>query len=277
MARLLSDKIGAALGQPIIVENRPGGAGGTIGGKSVLGAEPDGYTLLMGSTSAVIIAPLVHKTAGYTAVSFAPVAGLSDDDRSVGLASVCSGQLRRRICQPGEGAAEYAPVRLGRDRRVAASRRRIAEGARGIEISHVPYRGGGPALTGLLGGEVHMFFSALTQMLPYIRDGHLRGLAVTSAARSPLAPEIPTMVESGFDQFVTESITFIVAPPGTPLPIRQQISEAVARALATDEIKQAFAKDGRRRAAGVAGAACSLPGGATGSLVANRRGDEGLG
>ena len=77
MARLLSDKIGAALGQPVIVENRPGGAGGTIGGKSVLTAEPDGYTLLIGSTSAVIIAPLVHKSAGYTAETFAPVAGLS--------------------------------------------------------------------------------------------------------------------------------------------------------------------------------------------------------
>ena len=89
-----------------------------------------------------------------------------------------------------------------------------------------------------------MFFSALTQMLPYIRDGKLRGLAVTSAERSPLAPEIPTMVESGFDQFVTASINFIVAPPGTPIAVRQQISQAVASALASDEIKQAFARMG---------------------------------
>ena len=89
-----------------------------------------------------------------------------------------------------------------------------------------------------------MFFSALTQMLPYIRDGRLKGLAVTSAARSPLAPEIPTMVESGYDQFVTESITFIVAPPGTPLPIRKQIGEAVVRALATDEVKAYMATAG---------------------------------
>jgi tripartite-type tricarboxylate transporter receptor subunit TctC len=113
-----------------------------------------------------------------------------------------------------------------------------------IEISHVPYRGGGPALTGLLGGEVHIFFSALTQMLPYIQGGQLRGLAVTSASRSPLALEIPTMMESGFDQFVTASITFLVAPPGTALSIRQQISEGVARALASDEMKQAFSKMG---------------------------------
>ena len=113
-----------------------------------------------------------------------------------------------------------------------------------IDISHIPYRGGGPALTGLLGGEVHIFFSALTQMLPYVGDGRLRGLAVTSETRSPLAPVIPTMVESGFDHFVTASINFIVAPPGTPLAIRRQLSEAVARALASDEIKQAFSKMG---------------------------------
>jgi tripartite-type tricarboxylate transporter receptor subunit TctC len=113
-----------------------------------------------------------------------------------------------------------------------------------IEMSHVPYRGGGPALTGLLGGEVHMFFSALTQMLPYIRDNRLRGLAVTSDTRSELAPELPTMVESGFDQFVTASVNFFMAPPGTPLAVRQQLSQAVARALTNAQVKDAFAKIG---------------------------------
>ena len=121
MARLLSDKMGAALGQPVIVENRPGGAGGTIGAKSVLTAEPDGYTLLMGSTSAVIIAPLVHKSAGYSSANIRAGCGAFGDDRSPGLASVGTGQLRRRICQLGEVAAGNAEVRLGRDRRVAAS------------------------------------------------------------------------------------------------------------------------------------------------------------
>jgi tripartite-type tricarboxylate transporter receptor subunit TctC len=81
-------------------------------------------------------------------------------------------------------------------------------------------------------------------MLPYIRGGQLRGLAVTSEKRSPLAPELPTMVESGYDQFVTASINFIVAPPGTPLAVRQQLSEAVARALASDEVKETFSKIG---------------------------------
>src|SRR5262252_8176185 len=81
-------------------------------------------------------------------------------------------------------------------------------------------------------------------MLPFIRNGQLRGLAVTSEARSPLAPEIPTMVESGFDGFVTASINFLVAPPGTPMAVRKQLSDAVARALASDDVRQAFAKIG---------------------------------
>jgi tripartite-type tricarboxylate transporter receptor subunit TctC len=113
-----------------------------------------------------------------------------------------------------------------------------------IDIRHIPYRGGGPGLTGLLGGEVHMFFSALPQMLPYIRSGQLRGLAVTSAARSPLAPDIPTMVESGYDQFVTASVNFVLAPPNTPLAIRKQLNDAVAKALASAEVRQAFSRIG---------------------------------
>jgi tripartite-type tricarboxylate transporter receptor subunit TctC len=89
-----------------------------------------------------------------------------------------------------------------------------------------------------------MFFSSVTQMLPYIRDGRLRGLAVTSATRSPLAPDIPTMEESEFDQFVTAGLNFIVTPPGTPIDVRHRLSDAVARALASDQVKAAFAKIG---------------------------------
>ena len=217
MARLLSDKMGAALGQPVIVENRPGGAGGTIGAKSVITADPDGHTLMMGSTSAILIAPLIHKNAGYTSETFAPVAGLSESTEVLAVHPSVAANSVAELVSLAKSQPGMLQVRLGRGWHASAYRRRTAESARQIEMSHIPYRGGGPALTGLLGGEVQMFFSALTQMLPYIRDGRLRGLAVTSETRSPLAPEIPTMVESGFDQFVTASINFIVAPPGTPL------------------------------------------------------------
>jgi len=246
MARLLTDKMAAALGQPVVVENRAGGAGGLIAAKSVIAAEPDGYTVMMGSTSTLLTAPLIYKNAGYNAATFAPVAGVSETAevfavnpsitaRSVAelvsLAKAQPGKLRF-----GSAGTGSLPHLEGELLKVRAQ----------IDMVHVPYRGGGPAVVGLLGNEVQVFFSALTQMLPYIRDDRLRGLAVTSGSRDALAPEIPTMVESGFDQFVTASVNFIVAPPGTPLATRQRISDAVTSALASAEVKDTFAKIGAK-------------------------------
>jgi tripartite-type tricarboxylate transporter receptor subunit TctC len=244
MARLLSDKVGALLGQPIVVENRPGGGGGTIGVKSALSADPDGHTLVMGSTSTILIAPLIYKTAGYTSETFLPVAGLSESAEVLAVhPSVKARTVAELVAlaKSTPGLLTYGSAGIGTLPHIEGE---LLKARTGIDMRHIPYRGGGPALTGLLGGEIQVFFSALPQMLPFIRNGQLRGLAVTSEARSALAPEIPTMVESGFDGFVTASINFLVAPPGTPLAIRQQVSDAVARALASDEIRQAFAKIG---------------------------------
>jgi tripartite-type tricarboxylate transporter receptor subunit TctC len=219
MARLLSDKMGAALGQPVIVENRAGGAGGTIAAKAVMAA-------------------------GYSSDTFAPVAGLSESTEMLAVhPSVQANSVAElvKLAKSQPGMLRYGSAGVGTLPHLEGE---LLKARAQIEMAHVPYRGGGPALTGLLGGEVQIFFSALTQMLPYIRGGQLRGLAVTSEKRSPLAPELPTMVESGYDQFVTASINFIVAPPGTPLAVRQQLSEAVARALASDEVKETFSKIG---------------------------------
>ena len=246
MARLLMDKMSAALGQPVIVENRAGGAGGLIGAKSVLSAEPDGYTVLMGSTSTVLTAPLIYKNPGYSADSFAPVAGLSETAEVLTVnPSVAAHTVAEllSVAKSQPGMLRYGSAGVGSLPHLEGELLKVRAH---IDMVHVPYRGGGPALVGLLGGEVQVFFSALTQMLPYIRDGRLRGLAVTSANRSPLAPEIPTMVESGFDQFVTASVNFIVAPPGTPMPLRLRLSEAVANALNSPELKEAFAKIGAK-------------------------------
>jgi tripartite-type tricarboxylate transporter receptor subunit TctC len=244
MARLVSDKMAALLGQPIVVENRPGGAGGTIGARSVIAADADGYTLLMGSTSSLIIAPLIYKNAGYTSETFAPVAGLAESAEILAVnpaVKATSVAELVRLAKSAPGTLRYGSAGIGTLPHIEGE---LLKARAQIDIRHIPYRGGGPALTGLLGGEIQVFFSALPQMLPFIRGGQLRGLAVTSEARSELAPEIPTMVESGFDGFVTASINFFVAPPGTPMAIRKQVSDAVARALASDDVKQAFAKIG---------------------------------
>jgi tripartite-type tricarboxylate transporter receptor subunit TctC len=246
MARLLMEQMGAALGQPVIVENRPGGAGGLIGARSVISAEPDGYTVLRGSTSTVLIAPLIYKHPGYNAQTFTPVAGLSETCEVLAInPSVAAHSVAELVAlaKAHPGALHYGSAGVGSLPHLEGE---LLKARAHIDMVHVPYRGGGPALIGLLGGEVQVFFSALTQMLPYVRDGRLRGLAVTSAARNPLAPQIPTMEQSGFDQFVTASVNFIVAPPGTPIAVRRRLSDAVARALGSDQVRSAFAKIGAK-------------------------------
>jgi tripartite-type tricarboxylate transporter receptor subunit TctC len=246
MARLLMDKMAAALGQPVIIENRAGGAGGLIAAKSVIAAEPDGYTVMMGSTSTLLTAPLIYKNAGYNAQTFAPVAGVSETAEILAMhPSVAAHTVAELVslAKSQPGALRFGSAGTGSLPHLEGELLKVRAH---IDMIHVPYRGGGPALVGLLGGEIQVFFSALTQLLPYIRDDRLRGLAVTSGTRSQLAPELPTMVESGFDQFVTASVNFIVAPPGTPLSVRQRLSEAVASALASAEVKEAFAKIGAK-------------------------------
>jgi tripartite-type tricarboxylate transporter receptor subunit TctC len=243
MARLLSDKMAANLGQPVIVENR-GGAGGTIGARSVLSAAPDGYTLLMGSTSTLLIAPAIYKNAGYQAGSFAPIARIADSAEVLGVhPSVPAKSVAELVAlaKSKPGTLNFASAGIGTLPHIEGE---LLKARAQIDINHVPYRGGGLALTGLLGGQVEILFTTLTQMLPNIREGRVRGLAVTSPIRATLAPELPTMVESGFDQFIVTSITAIVAPPGTPADIRQQLNKAVVAALASAEVEQALSRTG---------------------------------
>ena len=243
MARLLSDKMAAALGQPVVVDNRPG-AGGTIGARSVAAAEPDGYTLLLGSTSTLLIAPATYRNAGYNAGTFAPVARIADSSEVLAVhpsVSVKSVAELISLAKSRPDALNFASAGNGTLPHIEGE---LLKARAQIEMNHVPYRGGGNALTGLLAGQVQVLFSTLTQMLPYIRDGGLRGLAVTSAVRSKLAPDIPTMVESGFDQFVVTSISALVAPPGTPIDIRRRLNEIVAAALASDDVQQSLARMG---------------------------------
>ncbi len=243
MARLLSEKMASILGQPVIVENRAG-AGGTIGARSVAAAEPDGYTVLMGSTSTLLVAPSIYSNAGYHAGTFAPIARVADSVEVLAVhPSVAAKSVAELVAlaksQPG--ALNFGSAGNGTLPHLEGE---LLKALAKIEMNHVPYRGGGLALTGLLGAQVQVLFSTLTQMLPNIRDGRLRGLAVTGAARSKLAPELPTMVESGFDQFVMTSITAMVAPPGTPIAIRRRLNEAVTGALASDEVERSLALTG---------------------------------
>jgi tripartite-type tricarboxylate transporter receptor subunit TctC len=243
MARLVSDKMAGILGQPVVVENRPG-AGGTIGSKSVAAAEPDGYTLLLGSTSNLLIAPSAYKNAGYTAATFTPISRIADSSEILAVhPSVAAKTVAELVslAKAKPGALNFASAGNGTLPHIEGE---LLKAQAKIEINHVPYRGGANALTGLVAGQVQMMFTVLTQMLPYIQEGKVRGLAIASAKRSERAPDLPTMVESGFPDYVTTSVTAIVAPPNTPAAIRQQLSKAVVASLGSEEAQQVLARLG---------------------------------
>ena len=244
LSRLIAPKLGALLGQPVITINRDG-AGGIIGGMSVAKSAADGYTFLMTTSGLIVAHPSLYADnrldmrTELTPISIvAAFPNVLIVHPSTGLDNVRD-LIARARAEPGR--IKYASGGNGTSNHLAAE---LLKYETGIDLLHVPYRGGGPAVSDLLGGQIQVMFSALTQLLPNVREGRLRALAVTSATRSKLAPEIPTMVESGYDQFVTASVSFIVAPPNTPVAIRQQINDAVAKALTTPEVEQAFAKIG---------------------------------
>jgi tripartite-type tricarboxylate transporter receptor subunit TctC len=246
MARLVSDKMAGVLGQPVVVENRAGGAGGTVGARSVLAAEPDGYTIMLCSTSNLLIAPLIQKNAGYTAASFTPVARIGDTMEMLAVhPSVPAKSVAELVAlaKAKPGTLNFGSAGVGTLPHLEGELLKVRAS---IQMSHVPYRGGGQALTGLIGGEIQLLFSTLVQVLPQVRDGRLRGLAVAGEARSSLAPELPTMVESGFDQFVMTSISGIVAPPNTPIEIRRRLNDAVVRSLASPDLVQALSRVGAK-------------------------------
>ena len=276
MARLLSDKMAASLGQPVIVDNR-GGAGGTIGARSVLAAEPDGYTLLMGSTSTLLVAPNIYKNAGYHAGSFAPVARVADATEMLGVhPSVPANSVAEFIAlaKSKPGTLNFGSAGIGTLPHIEGE---LLKARAQIDINHVPYRGGGLALTGLLGGQIQVLFTTVTQMLPNVRDGRVRGLAIAGAARSKLAPDLPTMAESGLDQFVVTSITVIVAPPGTPIEIRRRLNQAVTGRARLGGGPARTIDIGWRGATVLAGGNRFLAGRGTTALGWHHRGHGGLG
>ena len=243
MARLLSDKMAAILGQPVIVENRAG-AGGTIGARSVAAAEPDGYTLVMGSTSTLLIAPVIYKNAGYHAGTFAPVARIADSSEVLAVhPSVPAKSVAELIgvAKSRPGALNFASAGIGTLPHLEGE---LLKARAQIDMNHVPYRGGGQALTGLLAGEIQVLFSTLTQMLPYIRDGRCGDWLLPARPAARWRRTFRPWSRADSTSSSSRPSSAIVAPPGTPIDIRRRLNEAVAGALASEEVQQSLARMG---------------------------------
>jgi tripartite-type tricarboxylate transporter receptor subunit TctC len=238
MARIISERLGAVLGQSIVIENRGGGAGGSVGAKVVASAEPDGYTIMITPGGSLTNGPAVHKNIGYDPVkAFAPVALLI----TAPLILVVHPSL------PVKTPAELiAYAKANPDKLIAGSQGagtgphlliELLKLETGVRIVHVPYRGSAPAITALIAGEIQMFFDSPTTILPHIQSGKARPIAVTSATRHWIMPDLPTMAEAGFPKIQSTFWLGVVAPGGPPPAIVDKLNAAFRQSLAAPETR----------------------------------------
>jgi tripartite-type tricarboxylate transporter receptor subunit TctC len=229
VGRLLANAASAELGQPIIVDNRAGAAG-SVGTASALKAPADGYTLVQCSIGSCAINASLYKNIGYDLFKdVAPVILLGASinvltvNNEAGIRSVKDlvDQARRR-------PMAYASSGVGASNHLAAE---LLKKMAGIEMTHVPYKGSGPAITDLIGGQVPVFFDNEPSILPFIKQGKVRALAVTGKTRSANLPDVPTMEELGFAGFVIEPWYAFAAPAGTPEPAIRRLNTAFNNAL----------------------------------------------
>jgi tripartite-type tricarboxylate transporter receptor subunit TctC len=242
MARLIGQRMYALLGQPIVVENRPG-AGGTLAARFVADSEPDGYTLLLGNTSTLVIGPLMYKNVGYDALkAFAPIAWLGTTSdilvtnpkfpmKSVGelIAYAKANPGKLNYSSPGIGTPPHLIGEMLKERT-------------GIDIVHVPYKSGGQSIQAAIAGEVQFTFENPAVALPLVRAGTVRALAVTSEQRDPQAPDVPTLIESGLPDFVSVSFTGVVGRAGIPGAIVGKLNGAINESLKSPDVAATLVK-----------------------------------
>ena len=235
VARVIAEKMGKLLGQQFVVENRAG-AGGTIAARQVARSDPDGYTIGIGNPATLAMAPSILPNVGYDPVKdFAPVGTIA---ASPHIILVSNGVPARTLAEfialaklePGKftyaSGGAGSPAHLGPE---------LLASAAGIKLTHVPYKGTGPAIADLLGGHVSMTFSSLPPALGLVRDGKARPLAITSATRSRLLPDVPTVAET-LPGYESAQRYGIVAPARTPRAIVEQLNTALREALAADDV-----------------------------------------
>jgi tripartite-type tricarboxylate transporter receptor subunit TctC len=244
LARAIAPGLSAAIGQTIIVDNRPG-AGGAIGAAEAARAEPDGNTLLMGHLGTLAVNPWLYPKLGYDPLtSFAAVGGVA---RVPNVLVVPIGSPVRSLKEL-VGYAQGKPGRLTYSTGGNGSAAHMAYEALKLRAKfsavHIPYRGAAPAVTDVLSGQVDSTFTGVTVLLPHVRAGRLRALAVSSPQRIPSLPDVPTVAESGYAGFEADQWYGLVAPAGTPAARLQKLNAELNRVLAAPAVGQQLAGEG---------------------------------
>ena len=241
--RILAARLSSLLGYHVFVENRPG-AGGTIGADFVAKSAPDGYTLLFTGTPHVISAWIYKKLPYEPLKDFEPVALVASGPYVLVVnPQLAVNSVRELIAaakaQPGK--IDYASSGNGSAQHLVSA---LFASMAGIQLSHVPYKGSGPAMQDLLGGQVKVSFAGIPNVLPHVKAGRLRALAVSTPSRSPDLPDVPTVAEAGVPGYQATLWLNLAAPAGTPADIVQRLYAEAAKALQDAELQQSFRSAG---------------------------------
>ena len=249
-ARIVAQVVQAGLGTSVVIENRPG-AGGAIGTKSVANADPDGATLLIGTSATLGVVPALVKNPGYDPIkSFAPVAKVADSTLVLVVpANFPANSVQEFVAhaKANPGKLSFASAGVGNQTQLLAE---LFKSKAGLDIVHVPYKSGAEMVTAILGEQVHMAFPDVSILIPLIREGKLKALAVTSSKRHPQLPDVPTMIESGIPDYVMTFWSGVVAPAGTPAELVSRLNAAIKDGLTSPAVRENLAKVGSEASPG---------------------------
>ncbi|HVL75443.1 MAG TPA: tripartite tricarboxylate transporter substrate binding protein [Noviherbaspirillum sp.] len=243
IARTLGDKLSQSLKQPVIIENRPG-AGGTIGSNTVAKADPDGHTIMIVSIGHALNPNLYPRLPYDAAKDFEPVSLVAIVPNVLVVNStVKANSVSELVAQAkaNPGKLTYASAGNGTSIHMAGE---MFNSIAGVDIMHVPYKGSGPAVTDLIGGQVNMMFDSITSAKPHIESGRLRPLAVTTAKRSATLPNVPTAAEAGLKGYEVSPWFAVFAPANTPKPVIDRLHGEIVKAMQMPDVKARFATIG---------------------------------
>jgi tripartite-type tricarboxylate transporter receptor subunit TctC len=241
LVRIFANKLSPLLGQPVVVENRPG-AGSTIAAAALASAPPDGYTLFF-AESGILVGTTIYDKVGYDPLTLTPIGALGNLPYSLVVNPAFPASNVRElidVLKANPGKYSYASPGVGNIAHLSAE---MFQKAAGVQIVHVPYKGGTPALADLISGQVPICFVSLPPALALARSGKLRLLAVTSAKRSPVAPDVPALSET-LPGFNAAASIFLLAPPQTPAAIVDRLNAAMRAVMAMPDVLSDFIAQG---------------------------------
>jgi tripartite-type tricarboxylate transporter receptor subunit TctC len=244
LARAIAQKLGQNMGTTVIVDNRPG-AGGNIGSDIVAKSDPDGYTLLLGTVGTHAINASLYKKMPYDTVKdFAPITLVASVPNIVVVhPSVPAKSIKELLALAKSKPGQLTFASSGNGSSIHLSGE-LFKSMAGVDMLHVPYKGSGPAVSDLIGGQVNMMFDNMPSSLPHVKAGRLRAIAVTSAKRSPAAPDVPTIAESGVPGYEAVAWFGVLAPAGTPPAIVNKLNAEIVKVLKSPDVAQRLASQG---------------------------------